>query len=100
MREPPKRRHRSPWRTEPAAVWRLEHGAAVVVDGFDYVVERIERDGLTMAPDGEGFLVRVALAHPSGRRGRPRSFPAPTLELTAADPIALRVEAPADWRGF
>lgn len=95
-----RRRHRNPWRVEVVAADRLAAGDRVAVDGFDYVVAAIEPDGLALAPDGGALSVRLELAHPTGRRGRPRSFPAPapaTLDRLVA---VQRIAGAADWRGF
>ncbi|MEQ9330250.1 hypothetical protein [Thalassobaculum sp.] len=96
-----KRRHRCPWTTAPAPAWTVEAGAVVVREGFVYTVAELVRPGLPRGPDGLGACVVLALAHPAGRRGRPRRFEAPTLQLLACDPVELRADAePADWTGF
>jgi hypothetical protein len=96
-----KRRHRNPWPVTTAQAWTLEPGAVVVVGGFDYVVAGVDRLGLPLAPDGDGAEVVATLAHPVKRRGRPRAFDPPALDLLATDEVELRAgDAPTDWTRF
>lgn len=95
-----RRRHRCPWAVETVGAGEVAAGDRLVIDGYDYTVTQAVPAGLALDRDGWPLAVELALAHPTGRRGRPRGFAAPDpLEIDRLRPVQ-RVAGAADWRGF